>query len=43
MMGHWTVDIEFQGIDLRAMAIICGIPLVDLSIDYEPHLVRGTE
>ena len=43
MRWEWTVSIPFATIDLRVMSILTGIPLVDLSIDYEPHLVRGTE
>jgi hypothetical protein len=30
-------------ISLELWAIISGIPLVDLSIEFDTHIVRGTE
>lgn len=43
-MSWPSITIEWSGnLNLEVFAIISGIPLVDLSIAYEHHLVRGTE
>lgn len=39
--GTWSVSLEWTGINLDVFSIITGIPLVDLSIEFEPWLVRG--
>jgi hypothetical protein len=40
---RWSIEFQWTGISLEVMSILTGIPLVDLSIEHEPHLVRGTE
>lgn len=35
--------IEFHEIRLEVVSALTGVPLVDLSIDYEPWLVRGDQ
>ena len=39
--GRADLEIVLTGVRLEIVAIMTGIPLVDLSIDYEPHLIRG--
>ena len=39
----WSVSVEWTGISLDVFAIVTGIPLVDLSIEFEPWLVRGDQ
>lgn len=41
--GPWHIEVTFEGIDLAAVAAYTGIPLVDLSIEYEPWLIRGDQ
>ena len=41
--GSWSVSFEWTGISLDVFAVMTGIPLVDLSIEYEPWLVRGED
>ena len=37
----WTFAVTLTDVSLDVMAILCGIPLVDLSIEHEPHIIRG--
>lgn len=40
----WSVSVEWSGsLDLALFAVVTGIPLVDLSIEFEPWLVRGDQ
>lgn len=39
----FSVTYTLQDVSVDALAILCGIPLVDASIMWEPHLVRGTQ
>jgi hypothetical protein len=38
-----TISLELTDVNLKWVSIATGIPLVDLSIDYEPWLVRGED
>lgn len=42
-MTGTTVQVEFEDVDLAVVAVLTGIPLVELSIQYETHIVRGSE
>lgn len=37
------VEVEVTDVSLEAVATMTGVPLVDLSLETEPHLVRGTQ
>lgn len=39
----FSASVEFTDVSLEVVSAVSGIPLVDLSIDYEPWLVRGEE
>lgn len=41
--GPWDVEFEFGPVELEVIALWAGIPLADLSAEFEPHLVRGDE
>lgn len=39
----FSISFEFEGVSLEAMAALTGWPLVDLSIMYDTHIIRGEE
>lgn len=47
MSGWWTagmtITLEVAALPLEILSIYTGIPLVDLSIMYDDHIVRGDQ
>jgi hypothetical protein len=44
--SKWTgasFEVELRDVDLRVLALMANIPLVALSLEFEPHLVRGID
>lgn len=41
--GGFRYEATLEKVSLEAMAIMTNIPLVDLSIEYDTHIIRGEQ